>query len=295
MQIRTPRRYRGVPRRRIISGRRLLFYVMMLLLIVSGIAVFANRSVIAPVVEEAVLNAIYTLENRAATATGPSPTPTTDYTNSMLVGDSYWDKGALNEALDIYIEIAAFFPNRPELYRRIALGLINQNRPEEALVYAEQAINAGPFSSEAWAIRAWTLDWNGRAGEAISSAVHALELDYENSRARAYLAEAYLSLGNLDQADSVVREALEYDPDSPELYRARGLMKWVGELDRSGANEDFARAYEMAPNMHFIAIDMATIEMGLGNFDTARELLKIVLQADPENELAPVQLYALYQ
>lgn len=260
-----------------------------------GIVIYINRQTIAPIVQDTVRDAIRDGENWAATAFASEPTPTKDYTDHILLGNNYWDIGALNEALSVYMRIADLFPNTPELYRRIALGLINQNRPDEALMFSEKAINADPFSSDAWAMHAWTLDWNNRAAESLANSVHALELNPANSRAKAYLAEAYLSLGQLESTRTILQEAFELDPNSPELYRARGLMKWEGEFDRPGAIEDFATAYAMTPNMHFIAIDIATLEMGLGNFGSARELLEMVLQADPENELAPVQLVALYQ
>ena len=294
MQIRTPRRYRGIQRRRVITRRRLLFYLIVILLFASGIAIYINRQTISPVVEDTVLNVIHDLENQIATLEAPPPTPTIDYTNRMIVGDSYWMQGALNQALDIYIEIADSFPNTPELYRRIALGFINQNRPDDALMYAEQAINADPFSSDAWAIRAWSLDWGERPSEAISSAQHALELDPQNSRARAYLAEAYHSLGDIERAEDVVETALERNPDSAEVYRARGLIKWLSHFDLEGAKQDFETAYKMANNMHFIAVNLASVEIALGNRDTAKDLLQAVLEADPDNQLAQSQLQYIY-
>lgn len=294
MQIRTPRRYRGTQRRRIIPRRRLLFYLTVLFLFASGIAIYINRQAISYIVEDTVLNAIQDVENQIATLEAPPPTPTIDYTNRMVAGDSYWMQGALNQALDIYIEISDSFPNTSELYRRIALGFINQNRPADALMYAEQAINADPFSSDAWAIRAWSLDWSGRPGEAISSAQYALELNPKNSRAQAYLAEAYHSLGEVDRAEALAEAALEENPNSAEAYRARGLIRWLSRFDLEGAKQDFETAYEMTGNMHFIAVDTASIEIALGNNDAANDLLQAVLEVDPHNQLALDQLKYIY-
>ncbi len=293
MQIRTPKRYQGVQRRRVITWR-LLFYLVGILLLVSVIAIYINRQVIRLVVEDTVLNAIHDLENQTATLAAPPPTPTIDYTNRMIEGDTYWRRGALNRALNIYMEIADSFPNIPELYRRIALGFINQNRPDDALMYAEQAINADPFSSDAWAIRAWSLDWSGRPGEAISSAQRALDLDQKNSRARAYLAEAYHSLGEIDRAEDLVKATLEENPDSAEAYRARGLIKWLSRFDLEGAKQDFETAYKMTDNMHFIAVNLASVEIALGNYDSAKDLLQAVLEVDPHNQLALDQLKYIY-
>ena len=184
MQIRTPKKYQGVQRRSIISCRRLLFYLFMLLMIAIGIGIFLNRQTLGPVLQDALIDAISELEDQAATMAVPEPTATTDPGNKLTEANNYWTLGATSAAMDTYIEILGSVPNVPEVFRRIAFSMINLERIDEALEYVEQAVNADPFSADAWAIRAWALDWAGRAGEALSSALHALELDPENSPRR---------------------------------------------------------------------------------------------------------------
>lgn len=286
MQIRTPKKYRGVQRRKLVSCRRLLFYLVMLALIGAGVAIFLNRQTLAPIVQDALMDTIGELEDRAATMAVPDPSPTVDPRNKVIEANNYWTRGALNEALAIYTEIADSLPNSVEVFRRIAVALINSARPAEALIFAERAVNADPFSAEAWAIRAWALDWTGRDGEAVSSALQALELDPANSRAGAYLAEAYFELGQISRAEELIGEVLEDDADSAEAWRARGLIKSEGRFDYAGAAEDFATAYGIAENMNLVAIDLARTETVLGNLDGALEVLQDVTEADPRNTQA---------
>lgn len=289
MQIRTPKQYRGVQRRSMISCRRIFFYLSAMVLIVIGIGVYQNRSFFAPTIERVLDVVIQEMEESASTLTAPEPTPTQDPSNKLIEGNNYWGQGAVNEALDTYLEILESVPNEVAIFDRIAISLITLGRTSDALDYAEKAINANPYSAEAWSIRAWALDWDGRSGEALSSALHALELDPESSRARAYLAEAYQSLGQTDRALNLADDIIEDNPNSFEAYRARGIIKWHN-FDLDGAVEDFQTAYSIADNMTFIAIDIATIESARGNFDAALDILEGVVEANPQNTLALFQL-----
>ncbi len=289
MQIRTPKKYQGVQRRSIIGCRRLAFYSLTLALIAIGIAIVLNRATLAPIVQNAVYDFISQLEDTAATMAAPAPTPTADPRNSLVEANNYWLSGALNQSTDLYTDIAESMPNSVEIYRRIALGLINASRYDEAIEYGERAINADPFDADAWAIYAWALDWNRRAGEALAKALYALELDPANSRAGAYLAEVYSSLGQAERAELLLQDLLDAEPDSAEGIRARGLLKW-NRNDFAGALEDFKRAYSLADNMSYIAVDIAIIEKDLGNFETAQEFLQQVVDADPYNPHALFRL-----
>ena len=289
MQIRTPKQYRGVQRRSMVSCRKIFFYVIAIMLIGLGIGVYQNQSLFTPAIERALNSVAEGIGESAATLSAPEPTPTQDPSNKLIEGNNYWAQGSVNEALDTYLEILDSVPNEVVIFDRIAISLITLGRANDALDYAEKAINADPYSSDAWAIRAWALDWGGRYGEAISSALHALELNPESSRAKAYLAEAYQSLGQSDRARNLADKIIEDDPNSFEAYRARGLIKWHS-FDLDGAIEDFQTAYGIANNMTFIAIDIATIETARGNFDAAIDILEGVIEVNPQNTLALFQL-----
>lgn len=289
MQIRTPKKYQGVQRRSVIGCRRLAVYFVMLALIALGIGIVLNRATLAPIVQNAVYDIIGQLEDTAATMAVPEPTPTVDPRSSLVEANNYWLAGALDEATDLYIDIAASMPNSVEVNRRVAIGLINESRYDEAVEYGERAINADPFDADAWAIYAWALDWDKRATEALANALHALELDPANSRAAAYLAEVYSSLGQAERAALLLEDLLEADPDSAEGIRARGLLKW-NRNDFAGALDDFKTAYSLADHMSLIAVDIAIIEKDLGNYETAQSFLQQVVDADPYNPHALFRL-----
>ena len=289
MQIRTPKQYRGVQRRSTSSCRKIFLYLVTMVIIVMGIGIYQNRNIFAPTVERLLDVMILEMEQSASTLTAPEPTPTQDPSNKLVEGNNYWAQGAVNEALTTYMEVLDSVPNEVAIFDRVAISLITLGRTGDALEYAEKAINANPYSAEAWAIRAWAQDWDGRSGEALSSALHALELDPASSRAKAYLAEAYQSLGQTDRALSLTEDIIAENPNSSEAYRARGIIKW-NNFDLDGAVEDFQTAYTIADNMTFIAIDIATIESARQNFDAALDILESVVEANPQNTLALLQL-----
>ncbi len=288
MQIRTPKKYRGVQRRSIVSCRRLFVYLLLLLLIATSVAIYLNRQVAAPIIQDAFNNLIAEIENRAATLSAPEPTATLDPRNRLIEASNYWQQGALSRATELYLEIAPSTPNTVEVFRRIAIGLINASRYAEASQQATRAINADPFDADAWAIQAWALDWQDKPAEALAYALHALELDPQNSRASAYLGEIYHSLDQSQRAETLLDELLAQDPQSAEAYRARGLVKW--DSDYAAALADFEAAYELASNMNLIAVDIATIEKDLRNFEAALEILQQTLEADPYNPRALFRL-----
>lgn len=289
MQIRTPKKYRGVQRRSVIGCRRVAFFLLMLALIATGIGVALNRATLAPIVQGVVFDFIRQLEDSAATMAAPAPTPTTDPRNSLVEANNFWLSGALDQATDIYLEVAESMPNSVEIFRRIAIGLINESRYDEAVAYGARAISADPFNADAWAITAWALDWNQSALEALGYAMRALELAPDSSRAGAYLAEVYNSLGQPERAALLVDDLLEADPDSAEGIRARGLIRWT-QNDFVGALDDFRTAYRLADNMNLIAIDIAIIEKDLRNYETAKEFLQQVVDANPYNPHALFRL-----
>lgn len=294
MYIRTPRKYRGTQRRGLVSCRRIVFVFLALVLIVAGIGIYQLRHVIRPLIEQPLATLIAQAENAAATAGAPTATPTQDPANILTRADNFWVQGSTSEALDLYLQVIDSVPNDVSVHYRVTLGLIMQGQYDDALTYAERTVTANPYSSDAWAIRSWALYWNRRPGEAISSALHALELRPENARAMAFLAEAYHGAGQTQRAQTMVQRALEADPDSFEAYRARGLISWEALFDREAAIADFETAYSIAPNMAFLAIDIAILESAMGNFQSAIRRLEGVIERDPENTSALFWLGSTY-
>ena len=300
MHISTPRKYRGRQSRSIIGCRRIVLWVVALVLIGFGVFLYHNRSYFQPIVNDVVMELVENAEVSVATLQAPTAIPSaTPDTNKLITGHNFWEGGSVNEAVDAYQEVASLTPNDPLIYERIAVGLIIAGNEQDALQYAEQAVNADPFSSDAWAVYAWALDWNSRPTEAIVNALHALELDPNNYRAQAFLGEAYFSAGQTQRALDTLQEVIDNDPDNVEAYRARGLVKWLGLFDLPAALDDFRIAYDIASRnnptfMTFMAINISDIEYSQGSYQEAIDILRDVIEINPENSQALYRLGAIY-
>lgn len=299
MQIRTPKRYQRTVRRSVFPCRRIMLWFIGFVLIAIGAGIYQNRGMFQPIVDEIVSNTVDQMEERVSTLTAPTLTPTPDPTNQLAQADAFWEQGALEQAVAVYQDIVDAVPNDVQVHYRITFGLIVEGQYEEALEFGETTVTANPFSSDAWAIRGWALDWNGRAGEAIASTLHALELDPQNARAMAFLSEAYFSAGQTQRALTTAEQALEIDADSPEAYRARGLATWYGLFDIETALVDFRIGYDIARDtapatMIFLANDISDIEYSRQNYDEAIAILEGVLEVNPQNTQALFRMGRVY-
>lgn len=296
MYLRNSRRYsRGPKGRSVIPWGRLFFIIIMAGLIGLGVWIYDQREELAPEVNRLVESVVGEAEERINEINAPPPTATPDPTSDITLADDMWARGALQEAVNIYQRIAPNLPNDVNVHYRLALGLVNQGRFEEALDAAEGAITAQPYAPDAWAVRSMALNRLGRNREALASALRAEELAAETriadnprlavSRARAltFMAEAYLNLGQVDRALTAVNQALDANPDSFEAYQVRGRINQEGLGNLNAALQDYREAYTIAPNMIYVAVWVARMERAFNNYETALEIYQEIIDENPGN------------
>jgi tetratricopeptide (TPR) repeat protein len=302
MYLRTPKQYssRYRQRRGCISPLRLLLWILAIALIVVGVGIYENRERLYPVVENILEGVVADAGERVATANAPPPTPTEDPTNDYQRAEEAWRRGAIQDSIELYQRVSTALPNDLRVHYNLALGLLIQGRLDEALDASENAITAQPYSPDSWAMRAMALNRLGRGGEAVASALRALELipqsaidedpELARSRARAlaFLAEAYLSLGQGARAMTTVEQALEAYPDSFEAYQVRGKINWEYLHNFDAARADLRTAHEIAPNMAYVTIWLARIERipYFDNGEVALDLYQQIIEQNPGNTQA---------
>lgn len=300
MYVRTPKRYRGAMRRSTLPCGRLMLYSLALTAIIMGIGIYQNRDAVQPIVSREVNRVVAMMDEGIATLTAPTPTPTPNPENNLIQGDNFWVRGSAGEALRVYNTVISALPNDLQTHYRVTLGHILQGSYDRAVEAGERTVTANPFSSDAWAIRGWALDWAGRADEAIISNLHALDINPDNARAMAFLAEAYLTTNNPSLARTWAERAVEANPDSIEAYRARGHIKHYGSLDFAGALDDLRTAYDIALDANpalasLVAIDIAQIEvLRFGNYEAGIDILESVLEINPDSTQALYMLGTTY-
>lgn len=291
MYLRTPKRYRQGQKRSLISFRWLWLWILTPLIVFVGAQLYNNRESVSPQVERLVTSLIDTAQSGVATAMAPTPLPTQDPAQRIAAAQDAWARGAIDEAVEIYSGLLNAVPNDVSTYYRYTLGLAMSGKLAQALDAAEGTVTANPYSADAWAIRAMVLNWIGRPSEAIASALQALALagndqPQSQARAQAFLAEAYFDVGQYDRALSTVERALTINPDSFEAHRVRSQIMQDYQFDFVTALEDSQTAYDLAPNLPYLAIDLAVLNLREGETDTALGILRDVVDLNPQNTRA---------
>jgi tetratricopeptide (TPR) repeat protein len=291
MYLRTPKRYRQGQKRSLISFRWLWLWILTPLIVFVGVQLYNNRESVSPQVERLVTSLIDTAQSGVATAMAPTPLPTQDPAQRIASAQDAWARGAIDEAVEIYSGLLNAVPNDVSTYYRYTLGLAMSGKLAQALDAAERTVTANPYSADAWAIRAMVLNWIGRPSEAIASALQALALagndqPQSQARAQAFLAEAYFDVGQYDRALSTVERALTINPDSFEAHRVRSQIMQDYQFDFVTALEDSQTAYDLAPNLPYLAIDLAVLNLREGETDTALGILRDVVDLNPQNTRA---------
>lgn len=294
MYLRTPKRYTRGQKRSPISLRWLWLWLLTPVIVVAGVFIYNNRETLGPPVHQAIYGLVDGAQQSLATAGAPPPAPTADPASALTRASADWREGRIEAAINTYEAVLDAVPNNLEAHYRVALGLAMGGSLDAALDAAERAITADPFASDGWAIRAMVLDWNGRYGEAIASALRAIELNGDNARAYAFLAEAYKDLGQADLAQQTIERALEMNPDSFEALRIAGWIAWELDFDTDTARSYFEQAWDAAPNLPYLAIDLAQINYAVQESEEAIGILREVLDSNPQNARALFELGRIY-
>jgi tetratricopeptide (TPR) repeat protein len=284
MYLRTPKRYRPGRKRHLFGSLRWLWlWLLTPLIVFAGWQLYNARDELRAPLGTAIANAVNSVSGGLATAVAPTATPRPDPSQRLAVADSAWQTGAIEEAVSAYREVLGDIPNDVVVHYRVAFGLIMDGRLQQALDAAEATINANPYSADAWAIRSYALTQNDRPQEGIASALQALSLDPTNARALAFLASAYFDANQIQRARETVERALEADPEGPEAYYVRGLIYHYSDFLFEDAREDYLTALQYAPNMTNTSIELAWVNYGLQDYETAQATLLDVLELNPNN------------
>jgi len=218
-----------------------------------------------------------------ATITAPTPAATSDPTQALAQADAAWRRGAIEDALEIYGGALAAAPNDVTAHFRYTLAHVMEGRADDALIAAERTVTANPFSSDAWAVRALALNRSGQPAAAIASARQALALNPNNARAYAYMAEAYLEANQIALARTTNQRALSLNPDSVEALYVAAVITRDADFLTSQARDQFQLAYELAPNLPYIAVNLAWAEWAVQNYGDAEDILQSILELNPGN------------
>lgn len=223
----------------------------------------------------------------------PTPTPTRTVNSFVVEGETHFNAGDLDAAIEAYQKAAELDPENPEVYTDLAriqtysssLLTTDAERSErlaDALESINHAKELAPTDSQVLAVRAFVLDWNANTllvdedtaedllNEAESEAVLALQYDNTNTLALAYYAEILVDQIKWTQAQQYIEQAEEQDTTLMDVHRILGYTyETLGEYNL--AIEEYQKAVDIMPNLTFLYISIGKIYRHLELYDQALE------------------------
>jgi len=208
----------------------------------------------------------------------PTPTPTRAVESFLLEGDANFTAGNLNSAIAAYREAVRVNPNDADTWAKLArietyssaFLITNAEKKErllQALESARTAVELAPESSTAYAILAFTLDWNANTSiyaddlrevdrflaEAEQAALTALLKDNTNTLALAYYAEILLDQQKWSEAEQNINQALarEGADQLMDVHRVNAaILETLGQYNL--AISEYDKAIILEPNFTFL-------------------------------------------
>jgi TolB-like protein/Tfp pilus assembly protein PilF len=165
-------------------------------------------------------------------------------------------------------------------------AVVQSERPPSGKLAAWQAYQQGRFYEARFT----------RAGfrEAIGAYTEATHLDPRYATAYAAMAEGWIGLaiqylsGDAKQqayarARQAIKTALQLAPDSALAHAARADLLRLSEFDWRGAQAEYLRAAQLAPNDPSVLLSLASMEAARGRVRSAVDLTRKALSGDPLN------------
>ena len=167
------------------------------------------------------------------------------------------------------------------------MRLYEQEKPEEAALYFDRAINAGYETSELFHLRAYAYTMMGAIEQARNDWSIAIEMEPENFEYWMERGWRNFDLGDLPGAIEDIRHARELAPDVWVAQFSLGMIYYLTEEDqyKDESHEAFDQAIALEPTNPLSRQFRGQLKLWrFGNPEAAIEDLDIAVKyADPDN------------
>ena len=173
---------------------------------------------------------------------------------------AHQSRGNKSGALVAYKRIQRQFPDFVDAWVNGSIVLFDMGRAEEALSMAMRAVEIDPGNPHAHCALANAHQSLGRLGEAAAHFRKAIECDPKNAPALSNLAGICARDGNFAEALELDDRAVQAQPLNPALWGNRGHTK-MRTLDMAGAEADLKQALELDSNNALARWNLAYVQL----------------------------------
>jgi tetratricopeptide (TPR) repeat protein len=178
----------------------------------------------------------------------------------------------------------AFDPSNGHAFALQSVIAVAQNRKEQALDLAREAVYLAPESSAARVALSYAQQAHFDIKSALVSLNEAIKLDPENALVLARQAELQLSLGNQDRAVAAARQAVSLNPDIARTQTVLGFA-YLTEIKTRDAKNAFKRAIELDQAAPLPRLGLGLAKIREGDLKEGRGEIEIAASLDPDNSL----------
>jgi serine/threonine-protein kinase len=149
---------------------------------------------------------------------------------------------------------------------------------------SQQALRDDPQLALAHVARAWVLEYQGQAQQALAETEAALGLDPLDLFARWGQIDLLISLGRYDEAQQALDTAIAAHPQQRLLYDLRGRLHFQqGRLQ--AAEQDFRRSIALDPDLSYGYANLHAVLLRQNRIDESLQVLQQGLQVHPSARL----------
>ena len=110
------------------------------------------------------------------------------------------------------------------------------------------------------------------------------------------IGNCYMAMGDLPQAETFFRRAIELKPDEATYYVSLGkMLRMEGPERLDEATKALQQAWELNPHDAYVGLHLAYCQEAEGKYQEAQTLLEQVVQEQPELQPAHLALASVYE
>jgi tetratricopeptide (TPR) repeat protein len=260
--------------------RRPRYWLIALLVVLIGAALYINQ-VVVPATPPLFI---------------PTPTVTRAPESFVSQAEEAYRSGKLTQAIEAYKEAISADPTNPSNYVELARLQVFVGEYDEAITNAQNALLKNPNNPTAHAVLGWAYGFQEKYGDAELEIQKALSIDPNHAQANAYYAEVLMNQGDyglFDKAAEASKKALDMDPNSLEVRRARGIVL-LNTQNLEQAISEFEAALAINKNIADLHLYMGVTYKAMGDYDKAQEALLASYALNPNDTIALTELSRAY-